>query len=299
MFHGDHMLKIPYINIHLEPEVRRWYFESPQIPRMVTYSLRNDTTWPTYNYQFCYWTQGHDRGSIIAQSRHSVLEYHDSDAAVISGESTCWPASHKTVTDSQYVTTESTAETDDDSVFPLTPDSKRTGSIQRIVDTSARAASPTSSHHDDLPETIGSKTEDIGDIFLQHLETLGPHIFRLVVHYKEAVRERQRMRLYTTYWEAEENTRRGTLLHLLYQDAQNEFVRSEQQSQTLLNMALEKHSPAAIASDTKFLAAVCDRNKASLHWTDTQLDVIKDHINRSQLFRSSVDGDSVQKSDAA
>ncbi|KAG1885329.1 uncharacterized protein F5891DRAFT_989699 [Suillus fuscotomentosus] len=143
--------------------------------------------------------------------------------------------------------------------------------------------------HDDLPETIGSKTEDIGDIFLQHLETLGPHIFRLVVHYKEAVRERQRMRLYTTYWEAEENT----------DDAQNEFVRSEQQSQTLLNMALEKHSPAAIASDTKFLAAVCDRNKASLHRTDTQLDVIKDHINRSQLFRSSVDGDSVQKSDAA
>ncbi|KAG1853880.1 hypothetical protein C8R48DRAFT_675800 [Suillus tomentosus] len=197
------------------------------------------------------------------------------------------------------VTTESTAETDDDSVFPLTPDSKRTGSIQRIIDTSARAASPTSSHHDDLPETIGSKTEDIGDIFLQHLETLGPHIFRLVVHYKEAVRERQRMRLYTTYWEAEENTRRGTLLHLLYQDVQNEFVRSEQQSQTLLNMALEKHSPAAIASDTKFLAAVCDRNKASLHRTDTQLDVIKDHINRSQLFRSSVDGDSVQKSDAA
>lgn len=134
---------------------------------------------------------------------------------------------------------------------------------------------------------------------MQHLETLGPHIFRLVVHYKEAVRERQRMRLYTTYWEAEENTRRGTLLHLLYQDAQNEFIRSEQQSQTLLNMALEKHSPAAIASDTKFLAAVCDHNKASLHRTDTQLDVIKDHINRSQLFRLSVDGDSVQKSDAA
>ncbi|KAG2359202.1 hypothetical protein BDR07DRAFT_1487641 [Suillus spraguei] len=231
------------------------------------------------------------------------------------------------------VRTESTAETDDDSVFPLTPNSQRTGSIERIIDTSVGTGSLTPSRQspkqrhtnsppfhpyrrpssvqerhifdsmldrtdDDLPETMTSKTEDIGDILLQHMDDLGPHGFRLIVHYKEAVRERQRMRLYTTYWEAEENNRRGTLLHFLYQDAGNQFIRAEQQSRALLNKALEKHSQVAIASDAKFLTAVCDRNKAYLHRTDIQLDRMKDHIKRSQLFGSSVD-DSGQKSDVA
>jgi arginyl-tRNA synthetase len=121
------------------------------------------------------------------------------------------------------------------------------------------------------------------------MEALGPHMFRLVVHYKEAVRERKRMRLFTTYWEAEENNRRGTLLHCLYQDAENQFTQAEHESQALLVKVLEKHSPAAVASDAKFIASLRDSNKKSLKRTDVQLDLFKDHVQKSQLFRSSTD----------
>jgi hypothetical protein len=53
----------------------------------------------------------------------------------------------------------------------------------------------------------------------------------------------------------------------------------------LLSGFLTIHSLAAVASDAEFLATVCNRNKSSIRRTDAQLDLLKDHLNGSQLVR--------------
>ena len=123
------------------------------------------------------------------------------------------------------------------------------------------------------------------DQFLKHLDGLGPQMFGLVVHLQEAVRERQRMRLFTTYWEVEENSRRGALLQFLYKDAERDFSVTERETRVLLSRFLTIHPPAAVTSDAEFLATVCNRNKSSIRRTDAQLDLLKDHLNGSQLVR--------------
>ncbi|KAG0691866.1 hypothetical protein DFH29DRAFT_883536 [Suillus ampliporus] len=81
--------------------------------------------------------------------------------------------------------------------------------------------------HDNQSEVPDSKTDDV---FLKYMDGLSPTSCRYVVHYKEAVRERQRMRLFTTYWELEETNRLRTLLTSLYAEADLEFRRSEQET---------------------------------------------------------------------
>lgn len=127
------------------------------------------------------------------------------------------------------------------------------------------------------------------DIFLTHLDELGPNIFRLVVHLKEAVRERQRMRLFTSYWELEESTRRSTLYDSLYREAQVDFSRAERESRMLLTALLERHPPPASVADTQYLAQICSRNKSSLRQTDAQLDVFQRYFEGNRNIRSSID----------
>ncbi|KAG0695473.1 hypothetical protein DFH29DRAFT_1005450 [Suillus ampliporus] len=131
------------------------------------------------------------------------------------------------------------SETDPKDSFPLMPDSKCSGGAYYYVPgTSHGAESWTPSHtkhhgnslhsfhpyrqppcfqeihtfdsqlgrpdHDNQSEVPDSKTDDV---FLKYMDGLSPTSCRYVVHYKEAVRERQRMRLFTTYWELEETNR--------------------------------------------------------------------------------------------
>ncbi|KAG1845405.1 hypothetical protein C8R48DRAFT_678162 [Suillus tomentosus] len=169
------------------------------------------------------------------------------------------PSSPPSLSPRGSVAESATSETDDDSVFPWTPDSKHSGAFG----------------------------------------WLGPQMFGLVVHLQEAVRERQRMRLFTTYWEVEENSRRGALLRFLYKDAEKDFSGTERDARVLLSRFLTIHPPAAVAADAKFLSAVCNRNKTSLRRTDTQLDILKDHLDGQSLGshgpdkNSDVTGDSL------
>ncbi|KAG1838761.1 hypothetical protein C8R48DRAFT_782313 [Suillus tomentosus] len=237
------------------------------------------------------------------------------------------PSSPPSLSPRGSVAESATSETDDDSVFPWTPDSKHSGGV-RCSHTSAMAASPTPSrtsvqHHknhqyhpyrrppsfqeshtfdfqlgrSDIDDSTTSGKFD--DKFLKHLDALGPQMFGLVVHLQEAVRERQRMRLFTTYWEVEENSRRGALLRFLYKDAEKDFSGTERDARVLLSRFLTIHPPAAVAADAKFLSAVCNRNKTSLRRTDTQLDILKDHLDGQSLGshgpdkNSDVTGDSL------
>jgi hypothetical protein len=122
------------------------------------------------------------------------------------------------------------------------------------------------------------------------MDGLSPKSCRYVVHYKEAVRERQRMRLFTTYWELEETNRLRTLLLSLYAETETEFRRAEHDAQALLNALVTKQSLSRVAEDTQYLDTVRQHNKTSLRETDTQLDLLRDHILQGPPVRSSAGG---------
>ncbi|KAG0698573.1 hypothetical protein DFH29DRAFT_877929 [Suillus ampliporus] len=206
------------------------------------------------------------------------------------------------------------SETDPEDSFPLMPDSKysggayyyvpgtshgaesRTQVIRNITATASILFILTASRpvfkkfilliaklgrpdHDNQSEVPDSKTDDV---FLKYMDGLSPTSCRYVVHYKEAVRERQRMRLFTTYWELEETNRLCTLLMSLYAEADLEFHRSEQETRMLLKALVTRQSLSHAAADVGFLTAVRQCNKTSLQETDTQLDLLKDHIKQRQ-----------------
>jgi hypothetical protein len=127
----------------------------------------------------------------------------------------------------------------------------------------------------------------VDDVFLRQMDGLSPASCRYVVHYKEAVRERQRMRLFTTYWELEETNRLRTLLDSLYAEADLEFRKADREAQFFLKALVSKQSLSRVTSDLDFLTTVRQSNKASLRESDAQLDLIKDHFTQRQSIRDS------------
>lgn len=113
------------------------------------------------------------------------------------------------------------------------------------------------------------------------MDGLSPASCRYVVHYKEAVRERQHMRLFTTYWELEETNRLRTLLTSLYAETDLEFRRTERETQVLLKALVTKQTLSQTAADVDYLTAMCRCNKTSLRETDAQLDLLQDHLKHS------------------
>lgn len=113
---------------------------------------------------------------------------------------------------------------------------------------------------------------------MRHMDGLSPTTCRFVVHYKEAVRERQRMRLFTTYWELEETNRLHILLMSLYGEADLEFRKTEQETQGLLKALVTTQSLSRVTGDAEYLTAARQRSKESLRETDAKLDLLKDRI---------------------
>ncbi|KAG1844148.1 hypothetical protein F4604DRAFT_1689230 [Suillus subluteus] len=134
----------------------------------------------------------------------------------------------------------------------------------------------------DHDNQLGAPASKTNDVFLRYMDGLSPTSCRYVVHYKEAVRERQRMRLFTTYWELEETNRLCALLTSLYAEADLEFHRAELESQVLLQALVTKQSLSRSAADVEYLTATRQCNKTSLRETDAQLDLLKDHLQQRQ-----------------
>ncbi|KAG2124768.1 hypothetical protein BD769DRAFT_1388701 [Suillus cothurnatus] len=141
--------------------------------------------------------------------------------------------------------------------------------------------------------------KDTDDIFLRHMDVLGPQSFRLVVHYKEAIHERERMSLFTAYWALEESTRLHALCQFLYRAAEDNFNRAEQEAALMLRALLEKYPLSTGVADDQSLSAVCDHNWKSLRGTNAQLDLLKDHIEQEWMTRLPTQSDLDNQSDAA
>ncbi|KAG1763132.1 hypothetical protein EV702DRAFT_1221096 [Suillus placidus] len=185
---------------------------------------------------------------------------------------------------SSRVTAMSTvSETDPEDNFPPIPDSKHSGGAYHHFPGTSRGAKfqlgrPQADHDNQL----GAPDSKPNDVFLRYMDGLSPTSCRYVVHYKEAVRECQCMRLFTTYWELEETNKLRTLLMSLYAEADLEFRRAELESQVLLKALVTKQSLSCSAADVEYLTAIRQCNKTSLREADTQLDLLKDHLKQKQ-----------------
>ncbi|KAG2093925.1 hypothetical protein BD769DRAFT_1395190 [Suillus cothurnatus] len=254
-------------------------FESPHIQK-----------WPGSDY-----TSSHTRIEILLSSKGKSFKVRWLFTAyalnAMSSTSSPTPQVSPAVQHPKYhqqsntpMTESMTSGTDDDFLFPCTPNFKHSDGVQR-VHTSAGARLPTpsqpatqrhSNNHSyhpyrrppsfqeshifdsllgraDTDDSTMSSNLKADDMFLKHLDALGPQMFSLVVHLQEAVRERQHMCLFTTYWEVEENSRRGALLQFLYNDAERDFTMTEQESGRML-MAQTR---IQMLSETLLLLARC------------------------------------------
>lgn len=133
---------------------------------------------------------------------------------------------------------------------------------------------------------LGAPDTNTDDVFLRCMDGVSPASCRYLVHYKEAVRERQRMRLFTTYWELEETNRLQTLLASLYAEADSEFRTADREAQMLLKALVTKESLSHPAAELEFLGGIRQRNKMSLRETDSQLDLLGDYLKQRQETRN-------------
>ncbi|KAG2129090.1 hypothetical protein DEU56DRAFT_915214 [Suillus clintonianus] len=126
-------------------------------------------------------------------------------------------------------------------------------------------------------ETIGQRVQDI---YCSHIDRLSSDSVRYAVHYKEAVRERKRMRWYTARWEVAETQRLHTLLRSLCDESETEFIMAERESRWLLDVLVQRQTLPATTAESKYVAATCDNDKKSFLLADAELAMVTDHSTK-------------------
>ncbi|KIK42586.1 hypothetical protein CY34DRAFT_804730 [Suillus luteus UH-Slu-Lm8-n1] len=138
----------------------------------------------------------------------------------------------------------------------------------------------------DHDNQLGSPDSESNDVFLRCMDGLSPASCRYLVHYKRAVHERQRMRIYTTYWEIEETKRLQTFLTSLDAEADSDFRTTDREAQMLLEALVTKESLSRPAAELEYLSEICQRNKTSLRETDSQFNLLQGYLKQRQSTRS-------------
>ncbi|KAG2062919.1 hypothetical protein BDR04DRAFT_1164464 [Suillus decipiens] len=198
------------------------------------------------------------------------------------------------------VTVDSMDSDADEDIFPITPDSKHSCPTHRF--TSAEADSPTPSRSTfndndlDLPHTLPSVDKDHGDnnsvggslvnvdkpnnnsrsqpdidkfTLLKRMEVLSPKAKRFVVRYKEAVRERKRMRFFATLWKREEIKRLDSLYDTICEDLECDLTTAEEECRFLSNTLSDR-------PNVQHLNALREDDKKSLRRADAELIMLRE-----------------------
>lgn len=206
--------------------------------------------------------------------------------------------------------TGSGASTTSDAEFPRTPKSNCSISgICRIADTSAEAGSPTpcpspenQQHSDVFRPHYSSWSEDERDFdgllddlnrdqgtmkdieqkmmetYLRHVGKLNASSFNCIIRYLEAIRERRRMRYYTSCWDVAVVQRREAVALSVRDQSKSDFLAVERELRLILGILAQRLSlPRATAADSQGFAAVRDKDRISIQQTDTLLATFKDH----------------------
>ncbi|KAG2750489.1 hypothetical protein P692DRAFT_20873323 [Suillus brevipes Sb2] len=213
------------------------------------------------------------------------------------------PDSPSSVKLASVANTSSTSASDaEDDNFPPTPQSKQSCGAYYVVKPSDGIGSPTPNripktdntaafslyppitsfeeqHYFDRflgrPVNDNDSLEDVGqrvqDIYKSHIGRLSANSVRCAIHYKEAVRERKRMRWYTARWEVAEVQRLHTLLRSLCEESETEFIMADRESRWLLDILVERQTLPVTAAQAEYTAATCDTAKKSLRLADAEL----------------------------
>ncbi|KAG1818419.1 uncharacterized protein BJ212DRAFT_1298539 [Suillus subaureus] len=206
------------------------------------------------------------------------------------------------------VATSSTNVSDaEDDNFPLTPQSKQSCGACYVANPSAGIASPTPNRSPKIDNTdafslyptitsfeeqhyfdrfLGRPVNDehslekvsqrVQDIYSSHIGRLSADSVRCAIHYKEAVRERKRMRWYTARWEVAEVQRLHTLLLSLRDESETEFIMADRESRWLLDILIQQQTLPATTAQAEYAAATCDNDKKSFLLADAELAILAD-----------------------
>ncbi|KAG2109361.1 uncharacterized protein F5147DRAFT_798592 [Suillus discolor] len=183
------------------------------------------------------------------------------------------------LSESAITTSGSDAEED---ILPLTPDSKhsyrmgcahilprRSPTLSRFQRPRNRGSHPYCRPSPSLEEEyLGSKllgrpsnsddpseSMSLRDAYTRQIEQLSPDSFHYAVHYKEAVCERKRMRLFTVAWELEETKRLHAFLEATMVNSEMEFAAAVDESRWLLDMIVDRQKLRSIKADVRQVTA--------------------------------------------
>ncbi|KAG1738048.1 hypothetical protein EDD22DRAFT_959589 [Suillus occidentalis] len=130
---------------------------------------------------------------------------------------------------------------------------------------------------DESSEPLSLKAQDA---YLRQIEQLTPDSFRCAVHYKEAVRERKRMRMFTAAWEIEEVKRLRTFLQTTMANSEMDFMAVEEESNWLLDMIVDRQKLRSVRTDPRHVASTYDRDKKCVRRADAELSFLKDNVTQ-------------------
>ncbi|KAG1799154.1 hypothetical protein EV424DRAFT_1546085 [Suillus variegatus] len=120
------------------------------------------------------------------------------------------------------------------------------------------------SNSDDSSESMSLRVKDV---YTRQIEQLSPDSFRHAVHYKEAVRERKRMRMFTAGMGT-----RGDQKAACFSSNNNGQFRN----------GIRSGGGGVTLADVRHVTAAYDRDKKSLHRADAELSLLKDSIIKAE-----------------
>jgi hypothetical protein len=116
------------------------------------------------------------------------------------------------------------------------------------------------------------------EAYMRHIGTLDANTFHSIVRYLEAIRERQRMRYYTSCWDVVVVQRREAVALSTRDKSKSDYLAVDQELQLILDILAHRLSlPRQTDGDGQYVTAARDNAKVSIRQTDTVLATFKSH----------------------
>jgi hypothetical protein len=119
-------------------------------------------------------------------------------------------------------------------------------------------------------------------MFLKHMKQLNAKSFYGIVHYLEAVWERQHMRYFTACWDVAVVQRRQAAILSACDELKLDFLMVEWELALVLDILAQRLTlPRKLetAANTQYLMASCNDDRRSIQWADDALAVLKAGAN--------------------
>lgn len=116
------------------------------------------------------------------------------------------------------------------------------------------------------------------DAYMRHIGTLDGSAFLSIIRYLEAIRERQRMRYYTSCWDVVVVQRREEVALSTRDKSKSDYLAVDHELRIILDTLAHRLSlPRQTDGDGQYVAVARDNAKVSIRQTDTVLATFKGH----------------------